>query len=219
MFMADRLRHGADPATAADDAAVCYKEGFGIREVYQMCDVTSESRRNAVMELSLTRATDRKILDMLPGRPPQVTFTCDMAAQQCGFQFWIGQVESFYCGLSDCSAKFEPGRDANRTEYSCGKVECACIPGRMLCGEDGSVDISDFLTEEIKGPGKFSSKTGEGSKFEEPAMNQLINDIFGDTYITLRCDSGECLRMSDVPGFVVRPLPAPHHWQPLTVRA
>lgn len=35
-------------------------------------------------------------------------------------------------------------------------------------------------------------------------MNQLINDIFGDTHITLNCKAGECLRRSDVPGFVVR---------------
>lgn len=66
------------------------------------------------------------------------------------------------------------------------------------------VDITDFLAEEIKGPGKFSSRTGEDSRFEEPAMNQLISDIFGDTQITLRCKSGECLRASEVPGFVVR---------------
>lgn len=169
---------------------------------------------------------DRKIVDMLPNRPPQVTFTCNMAEQSCGFQFWIGKVESFYCGLSNCTATFEAGYDTNSTLYTCEQVECACIPGRMLCGEDGSVgassflrlfpfsslakaspssvDISDFLTEEIKGPGKFSSRTGEQSIFEEPAMNQLINDIFGDTHITLKCNSGECLRKSDVPGFVVR---------------
>jgi ABC-type lipoprotein export system ATPase subunit len=171
---------------------------------------------------------------MLPNRPPQVTFTCNMAEQSCGFQFWIGKVESFYCGLSNCTATFEAGYDTNSTLYTCEQVECACIPGRMLCGEDGSVgtsppffpfpplfplhppshlffppDISDFLTEEIKGPGKFSSRTGEQSIFEEPAMNQLINDIFGDTHITLKCHSGECLRSSDVPGFVVSFLYAP----------
>lgn len=32
-------------------------------------------------------------------------------------------------------------------------------------------------------------------------MNQLINDIFGDSYITLNCKSGECLHYSMVPGF------------------
>lgn len=32
-------------------------------------------------------------------------------------------------------------------------------------------------------------------------MNQLINDIFGDSYITLNCQSGECLHYSMVPGF------------------
>lgn len=65
-------------------------------------------------------------------------------------------------------------------------------------------DITDFLAEEIKGPGKFTSRTGESSRFEEPAMNQLINDVFGDTHITIDCKAGECLRRRDVPGFVVR---------------
>lgn len=36
-------------------------------------------------------------------------------------------------------------------------------------------------------------------------MNQLINDIFGDGYISLKCHGGECLHYSLVPGFVVRP--------------
>lgn len=70
-------------------------------------------------------------------------------------------------------------------------------------------DISDFLTEEIAGPAKFSSRSGEGSKFEEAAMNSLINDIFGDSYITLTCESGECLRASEVPGFMVRQVFSP----------
>ncbi|GAA5979551.1 hypothetical protein JCM5350_004931 [Sporobolomyces pararoseus] len=189
----DRLVRGSDDEDM--DRAVCYKEGFGVKEMYQMCDVTN-----------------RKILDMLPGRPPQVTFTCDIPNESCGFQFWIGRKESFYCGLNNCTTSHTVGFDTNTTEYRCEQVECACIPGRMLCGEDGSVDISEFLTEEIKGPGKFTSKTGEPSRFEEPAMNQLINDIFGDTYITLNCKSGECMRSSEVPGFVRPPKPNNKTW-------
>lgn len=79
---------------------------------------------------------------MLPDRPPQVTFTCDIPSSTCGFQFWIGKVESFYCGLSNCTATLDIGYDSNYTEYNCGKMECACIPGKMLCGEDGSVGTS-----------------------------------------------------------------------------
>lgn len=82
---------------------------------------------------------------MLPNRPPQVTFTCDVAAQECGFQFWIGRVESFYCGLQNCTATHDVGYEANSTEYRCEQVQCACIPGRMLCGEDGSVGASASL--------------------------------------------------------------------------
>lgn len=33
---------GKEDNTDADEA-VCYKEGFGVKEVFQMCDVTSES--------------------------------------------------------------------------------------------------------------------------------------------------------------------------------
>lgn len=64
-------------------------------------------------------------------------------------------------------------------------------------------DIGDFLKQEIRGPAKFSCKSGKECKFEEPAMNDLINSIFGDTYITLQCQGGECLHYSQVPGYVV----------------
>lgn len=161
---------------------------------------------------------------MLPDRPPQVTFSCDVDKAKCAFEFWIGQVESFYCGLSNCTSTHNVGLEANSTEFKCEEVNCACIPGRMLCGENGSVgacfpglslfalvpgpdkyriDITDFLAEEVAGPGRFTAKTGEDSRFEEPAMNQLINDIFGDTYITIKCQAGECLRRAEVPGFAV----------------
>lgn len=201
-----------------DEEHVCYKEGYAVREMYQMCDVTSKSFLRELRHSPLPPLTpssppaDRKILDMLPGRPPQVTFTCDTPSATCGFQFWIGAVESFYCGLSNCSSSIELTHDSNYTQYNCPNMECACIPGKMLCGENGSVDISEFLTEEIKGPVKFSTRTGEGSKFEEPAMNQLINDIFGDTFITLDCKAGECMRKSEVPGFVRPPKPNDRRW-------
>ncbi|KAK4051863.1 FAD-dependent urate hydroxylase [Microbotryomycetes sp. JL201] len=182
------------------DAAVCYKQGYAVREMHQMCDVTN-----------------RKILDMLPGRAPQVTFNCDTSSSTCGFQFWIGRNESFYCGLSNCTSSLEVGYDFNTTEYNCEKVSCACIPGKMLCGEDGSVDITEFLEEEVKGPGKFTQRSGEDSRFEEPAMNSLISDIFGDTYITINCKAGECLRASEVPGFVRPPKPNSKTWVVVTV--
>ncbi|KAG9810255.1 hypothetical protein KCU63_g21254, partial [Aureobasidium melanogenum] len=116
-------------------------------------------------------------------------------------------VESFYCALDTCtwSSKAEPNR--NSTSYHCENIKCRCIPGRMLCGEADSIDIGDFLLEEIKGPASFSSVSTEGgsasdgSKFQEPAMNDLISSVFGDDSITLKCHSGECLYVTDVPGY------------------
>lgn len=76
----------------------------------------------------------------------------------------------------------------------------------MLCGEEGSIDISEFLTEAIKGPASFSTLStedgkGAGSKFQEPQMDALIRAVFGDESISLDCDSGECLYKTEVPGY------------------
>lgn len=65
------------------------------------------------------------------------------------------------------------------------------------------IDIGEFLEQEIKGPAKFSCNSGN-CKFQEPAMNDLINQIFGDAYISVTCAGGECLHFSQVPGYVVR---------------
>lgn len=121
--------------------------------------------------------------------------------------------------------------DANETNYHCEKINCACIPGRFLCGEDGSVsksksfaasghkliaDIDEFLDQEVKGPGSFSCVSGKGCKFSEPAMNGLINDVFGDPAITLDCDSGECLHYTQVPGYTRPIAPDNSRWVALS---
>ncbi|EDR02150.1 uncharacterized protein LACBIDRAFT_309799 [Laccaria bicolor S238N-H82] len=177
----------------------CYKGGETVFNNHQMCDITN-----------------RKIIDMLPGRPPQVTFSCSSLDKTCAFQFWTAQVESFYCALEECTSAHVPGWDTNSTVYACERVKCACVPGRFICGKDGSVDIGDFLKEEIKGPAKLSCKSGTGCKFEEPAMNDLIDQIFGDAYITLRCEGGECLHYSQVPGYVRPPKPDNTKWVALS---
>lgn len=173
-----------DGDDGSDHNMTCYKGGETVNQNFQMCDVTN-----------------RKILDMLPDRPPQVSFECDKQGGTCAFQFWIGKVESFYCALDNCTTSIEIGYKQNVTNYGCDRVKCSCIPGKMLCGEEGSIDISDFLTEEIRGPAAFKCKSDAGCTFEEPAMDQLINDVFGDSYITLRCDGGECLHYTQVPGY------------------
>lgn len=55
---------------------------------------------------------------------------------------WVDQRESFYCALDTCSSQFTAESDRNITKYRCENIKCECVPDRMLCGEDGSVDIS-----------------------------------------------------------------------------
>lgn len=93
--------------------------------------------------LTQLRSADRKILDMLPNRKPQVTFSCAADDATCNFQFWVGGIESFFCGLQNCSAKPVATPESNSTQYHCDTVQCSCIPERMLCGEKGSVGALD----------------------------------------------------------------------------
>ena len=119
-------------------------------------------------------------------------------------------MESFFCDLDACSFSAKNEYERNVTSYKCDNIRCACIPGRMLCGEEGagsSLDIGDFLKETIKGPASLittqteGGSSTDGSKFDEPAMNELIKSVFGDESITLNCHSGECLYKTDVPGY------------------
>lgn len=176
-----------------NEGGVCYQMGNVVSHNYQMCDVTN-----------------KPILDMLGGRKPQVTFDCDQSTGICDFQFWIDQKESFYCNLEECESTAEFDEARNNTAYDCNKIKCSCIPGRFLCGEAGSVDIGDFLDQEIKGPATFKCLQKSGGTnncdFDEAAMNDLISSIFGDKTITLSCRSGECMYHTQVPGYK-RPVP------------
>lgn len=169
---------------------VCYREGLVQNENYQICDITN-----------------RKIRDMLKEQKPQATFSCNAEREECNFQFWVDQQESFYCGLDNCRSSAETTEDHNSTSYKCEHIQCKCIPGRMLCGAANSIDIGDFLESDIKGPASFTSmktfagSAEDGSVFSEPAMNGLIASVFGDKSIFLDCHSGECLHKTAIPGY------------------
>jgi ABC-type multidrug transport system ATPase subunit len=172
------------------EGGVCYKQGLVVKENFQMCNVTNQA-----------------ILKQVAPRIPQVTFSCNADEATCNFQFWVDQKESFYCALDTCSWEAHDYDDRNTTKYQCEHIQCSCIEGRFLCGEEGSINIDEFLTHEIKGPASFASQQTEGgslkdgSRFEEPAMNNLISQFFGDEFIQLKCRAGECLYQTEVPGW------------------
>ena len=117
---------------------------------------------------------------------------------------WVERRESFYCALDTCSWDTKNTETKNVTSYKCDNIRCSCIPGRMLCGEDGSINLDEFLDENIRGPASFvTSRSGNKSlsRFQEPEMDALILSIFGDDSITLDCNAAECLYKTDVPGY------------------
>lgn len=118
---------------------------------------------------------------------------------------WVDATESFYCHLNECTSDASYEESFNGTDYRCEKIECSCIPERMMCGKDGSMDLTDFLDQAIKGPASFTC-TQQGGKlhdcaFREPEMDQLIQSLLGDSSILLNCQAGECLHETEVPGY------------------
>ncbi|KAF7723744.1 hypothetical protein EC973_001720 [Apophysomyces ossiformis] len=172
-----------DPLVPTGQNGTCYRGGLTVFENHQMCNVTN-----------------RKILEQLKTQIPQVTFSCNTHQESCDFQFWVDEIESFYCHLNSCEFAQEHGYDYDTTKYACKTIECECIKDEMLCGKDGSIDLTDLLKEEIKGPASFIC-TDSHCAFSEPAMDEIISQIFGDDSIFLSCNSGECLHYTMVPGF------------------
>lgn len=165
------------------EGAVCNKNGIIVKKLYQGCDVTNP-----------------KIIELLPDQKPQVSFHCDKSTEECFFQFWTNQVESFYCGFDECAFDFDLSK--NISHYKCEKAQCKCIAGEFLCGKSGFIDISEFLEETIKGPGEFTCDlNSKECKFTEPSINDLITTLFGDPYIALKCNGGECMHYSQIPGY------------------
>ncbi|KAG5980748.1 hypothetical protein E4U55_003701 [Claviceps digitariae] len=168
-------------------SGICYKNGEVVHSNHQICSVTN-----------------KKITDLLDEKRPEVTFTCQKNQGTCDFQFWVDAVESFYCHLNDCESSAEFHEGMNTTSYKCNDIRCSCISERMLCGKDGSIDLSEFLDQAIRGPGGFecSQKNGvHDCAFTEPEMDKLIRNLIGDSSILLDCQSGECLHESQVPGY------------------
>ncbi|KAI9492170.1 half-sized ABC transporter [Zychaea mexicana] len=172
-----------DPLVPTGQNGTCYRGGLTVFENHQMCNVTN-----------------RKILEQLKDQVPQVTFSCNQHEDSCDFQFWVDEIESFYCHLDDCQFDQENTYERNMTNYRCNNIDCRCIKDEMLCGKGGSIDLTDLLKDEIQGPATFKC-VGPDCSFSEPAMDDLISAIFGDDSIFLSCSSGECLHYTMVPGF------------------
>ena len=62
-----------------DGGAVCYQNGDVVKENYQMCDVTN-----------------KRIIKILEGKKPQVTFTCNREDATCAFQCKVYSFQECY---------------------------------------------------------------------------------------------------------------------------
>ncbi|KAM4058017.1 ABC-2 type transporter [Hirsutella rhossiliensis] len=174
--------------TETGHGGVCYQNGEVVKHNHQICKVTN-----------------KQITTLLGKQKPEVTFSCQKRQGKCDFQFWVDAVESFYCHLTGCQSSANFDETKNSTSYKCDHMSCSCIPGRMLCGKDGSVDLGDFLKQSIQGPGGFECASKAGGShdcaFREPEMDKLIHQLIGDSSILLDCRAGECLYETEVPGY------------------
>ncbi|KAJ3018387.1 hypothetical protein HKX48_002938 [Thoreauomyces humboldtii] len=196
-------RYGNDAANPVD-TAVCYQSVRPVNNTnYLQCEVTNKA-----------------IKDVLEGKRADITYTCDKPSSECQFQFWIDELESFYCQLSECQSTQEHVNGADRsimkTSITCDKMNCSCFPNRLLCGLGSGPDLTEWFdsddpqdggpvgpgtlqcTEGTPRPGELPERT---CSFSEKRMNEaLIIPLFGDPDIQLSCPvAGECMYASAVP--------------------
>ncbi|KAJ6557705.1 hypothetical protein B0H19DRAFT_1028281 [Mycena capillaripes] len=175
----------------------CYKGGDVVFSMHQVCNVTN-----------------RLIVQEAEGRPVQATFNCNAPNATCAFQLWIAEVESFYCALEECVSEtastsgYEEGF-VKTTTYTCEQMKCSCVPGRLICGESGSVGELTLPERGIRGPAlltcsRSASDSNSATKctFAEPALDELIRDVFGDAHIAMGCEAGECINSAQNPEYM-----------------
>lgn len=185
----DRACIPLKPEGTDDADMLCYKEPMVVNQNFHQCDITN-----------------KKIIEALAPEAPKATFACNANTHSCNFQMWVGEIESFYCALDSCEFKLDHQDNRNVTEYTCETVRCDCIKNRKLC-EDSGLNIGDLLRNEIKGPAVLKTiqtrggSPQDGTTFSEPALDNVVSSVFADDSIMLRCDSGECLYRTNVPGF------------------
>ncbi|KAJ3212142.1 hypothetical protein HDU67_004012 [Dinochytrium kinnereticum] len=162
-----------------DLPGVCYKSSMAVRQNFMQCQVTNEG---VVKNLK---------------KSAEVTFTCDS---------WYGESDI----ESSSNRPLEQLPAKNISTYSCDKMSCRCLPNRTLCGEAGSIDLSDWMTDDEEGPtGPMTytcveapnDNSNHSCKFEEPHMNSLISLISKEDYFSLACVAGECLHVTQIPGY------------------
>lgn len=82
--------------------------------------------------------------------------------------------------------------------FKCKSLECLCIKNAFLCGQDGSIDLSELL-EEVKGPATFKClKNGyDGGRynceFDEPVFRENLGPLLGsrNPVFELKCDASK----------------------------
>ncbi|KAJ3069853.1 hypothetical protein HDU98_007087 [Podochytrium sp. JEL0797] len=144
----------------------------------------------------------------------EVTFTCSKHDASCAFQFWVAGSESFYCALNNCAFTTLHEHAKNKSTVACKNLDCRCLPGKTLCGEPGSIDLTDWMIDPDEGPtgpatftcDETETFSNHSCKFQEPHMTTLIRLISQEDYFALSCNAGECMHVTQVPGYV-RPPP------------
>ncbi|RUS29334.1 putative ABC transporter, partial [Jimgerdemannia flammicorona] len=208
-----------DPLVVTGQNGTCYRGGVTVFENHQMCNVTNrkiiDTLAGQIPQVTFSCSKKESTCDFQCGldRPGRVVLLPPQYLQ-IRARYSVGPyVVALRCTVSCLRTRIylivelfpdhtEILYDRNITKYTCPTIDCKCIPGEMLCGKDGSIDISDLLTDEIKGPASFRCD-GHNCAFSEPAMDDLILNVFGDDSIFLSCNAGECLHYTMIPGFEV----------------
>lgn len=164
----------------------CYKGGIVVNQLFRSCEANLGSFYGKILKgkkISVTMDYQRDKKD------PNIN--------TISFQAWLDSEEGFYCQGIDCTRDSALILDQESTNitYSCPKLSCKCVSHASICDPKQLLDLTPIL-KQIKGPSSITcNENGTHCLIQEPQLN-----LYFSGGMILDCDSGECMRTTQVPG-------------------
>ena len=191
-FMNPNTGCTCDPNWTGINCNICQNDDACLMENQAINSTCYKGNVIAVNQFKSCRAILPDFYDrLLGGKKPKVTYNCLKGEQDvnCRFEFWLDWEENFYCQMNQCNRILESGN----VTYGCGNVSCSCVSNSSLCNIEKLTDISEVLRD-VRGPSRLDCLDNE-CLFNEPTL-----DIYFMGGIRLDCQTGECVRPSQIPG-------------------
>ncbi|KAJ3230565.1 hypothetical protein HDU78_008222 [Chytriomyces hyalinus] len=96
--------------------------------------------------------------------------------------------------MSNCAFTRKEVHDRNSSVIACEHLDCKRLSGKILCGEPGSIDLSDWMKDPEEGPTEpaavtcdegYAGAINHSCRLQEPRLTTLVRLISKEDYFAL----------------------------------